>query len=96
MNRLMPLLMLAAETEEKINITPVLLRFIGKFFLIFAAVAVIAVLTPRLAKKIDDFRAAHAKPEAPEDPRCKAVRGPYDMPEPKDTEETQQKSDSSS
>lgn len=87
MNRLIPLLMLAEETEERINITPTLLRFIGKFFLIFAAVAVIAVLTPRLAAKIDAFREAHAKPAAPEDPRCKAVRGPYDMPEPKDSAE---------
>ena len=34
MNRIMPLLLLAAETEEKVNITPVLLRFIGKFFLV--------------------------------------------------------------
>lgn len=90
MNRIMPLLLLAAETEEKVNITPVLLKFIGKFFLIFAAVAVIAVLTPWLAKKVDAFREAHAKPAAPEDPRCKAVRGPYDMPEPKESEPEQE------
>ena len=90
MNRIMPLLLLAAETEEKVNITPVLLKFIGKFFLIFAAVAVIALLTPWLAKKIDAFRAAHAKPAVPEDPRCKAVRGPYDMPEPKKSEPEQE------
>ncbi len=90
MNRIMPLLLLAAETEEKVNITPVLLKFIGKFFLIFAAVAVIAVLTPWLAKKVDAFREAHAKPAVPEDPRCKAVRGPYDMPEPKESEPEQE------
>ena len=90
MNRIMPLLLLAAETEEKVNITPVLLKFIGKFFLIFAAVAVIAVLTPWLAKKVDAFREAHAKPAVPEDPRCKAVRGPYDMPEPKKSEPEQE------
>lgn len=90
MNRITPLLLLAAETEEKVNITPVLLKFIGKFFLIFAAVAVIAVLTPWLAKKVDAFREAHAKPAVPEDPRCKAVRGPYDMPEPKESEPEQE------
>ncbi|MBR3043456.1 MAG: hypothetical protein IKI45_03115 [Oscillospiraceae bacterium] len=90
MNRIMPLLLLAAETEEKVNITPVLLKFIGKFFLIFAAVAVIAVLTPWLAKKVDAFREAHAKPAVPEDPRCKAVRGPYDMSEPKKSEPEQE------
>ena len=90
MNRIMPLLLLAAETEEKVNITPVLLKFIGKFFLIFAAVAVIAVLTPWLAKKVDAFREAHAKPAVPADPRCKAVRGPYDMPDPKESEPEQE------
>ena len=86
MNRLLPLLMFAADPDEKVNITPVLIKFIGKFFLIFAAVAIIALLTPWLAKKIDAFREAHAKPAQPEDPRCKAVRGPYDMPEPKEPE----------
>ena len=30
--------------EESVNITPVLLKFAGKFFLIFAVVAIIAVL----------------------------------------------------
>ena len=83
MNLFLPLICLTADTEEKVNITPVLLKFTGKFFLIFAAVAVIALLTPWLAKKIDAFREAHAKPAVPDDPRCKAVRGPYDMPEPK-------------
>ncbi|HBI85384.1 MAG TPA: hypothetical protein DDX71_03720 [Ruminococcus sp.] len=74
-------LLLAAE-EEQVNITPVLLKFLGKFFLIFAAVAVIAVLTPWMAKKVDAFREKHHKEEPPEDPRCRQVRGPYDMPEP--------------
>ena len=87
MNRIMPLLMFAEETEEKVNITPILLKFTGKFFLLFAAVAVIALLTPWLAKKVDAFREAHAKPAAPEDPRCKQVRGPYDLPEPKEVPE---------
>ena len=89
MNLFLPLICLTADAEEKVNITPVLLKFIGKFFLIFAAVAVIALLTPWLAKKIDAFRDAHAKPAVPEDPRCKAVRGPYDMPEPKEPEQDQ-------
>ena len=89
MKWLLPLLCFAEDTEERVNITPVLLRFTGKFFLIFAAVAVIALLTPWLAKKIDTFREAHAKPAVPEDPRCKAVRGPYDMPEPKQKEPEQ-------
>ena len=80
----MQLVMLAEETEERVNITPVLLRFLGKFFLIFAAVAVIAILTPRLAKWVDDLRARGMKDAPPEDPRCKQVRGPYDMPEPKE------------
>ncbi len=75
--------LLAEQAEEQVNITPVLMKFIGKFFLIFAAVAVIAILTPYLAKKVDAVRERYAKPAAPEDPRCKAVRGPYDMPEPK-------------
>ena len=74
--------LLAEQAEEQVNITPVLIRFLGKFFLIFAAVAVIAILTPYLAKKVDAFRERHAKPAVPEDPRCKAVKGPYDMPEP--------------
>ena len=80
----MQLVMLAEETEERVNITPVLLRFLGKFFLIFAAVAVIALVTPRLAKWVDDLRARGMKDAPPEDPRCKQVRGPYDMPEPKE------------
>ncbi|HAM68461.1 MAG TPA: hypothetical protein DCP68_02445 [Ruminococcus sp.] len=80
----MQLVMLAEEAEERVNITPVLLRFLGKFFLIFAAVAVIAILTPRLAKWVDDLRARGMKDAPPEDPRCKQVRGPYDMPEPKE------------
>lgn len=79
--------MLAEQTEEQINITPILLRFTGKFFVIFAAVAVIAVLTPWLAKKVDALRARYSRPAPPEDPRCKAVKGPYDMPEPTDKPE---------
>ena len=81
------LMLLADNNAEMVNVTPVLMQFIGKFFVIFAVVAVIAVLTPALAKKIDAFRAKHEKPAPPEDPRCKQVRGPYDMPEPKENED---------
>ena len=81
----MKLLMILTENnEDMVNVTPVLVKFIGKFFVIFAVVAVIAVLTPRIAKGIDAFREKHEKPAPPEDPRCKALRGPYDMPEPKE------------
>ena len=76
---MMPLICFAE--EESVNITPILLRFMGKFFVIFAVVAVIAVLTPWMAKKVDALRAKHEKPKEPEDPRMKQVRGPYDMPE---------------
>ncbi|MCQ2417472.1 MAG: hypothetical protein MJ071_06640 [Oscillospiraceae bacterium] len=82
MNQLFILLAFAAENEEMVNITPVLLRFMGKFFLIFGVVALITVLTPWIAKKVDAFREKHSKPAIPEDPRCKAVRGPYDISEP--------------
>lgn len=75
------LLMLAESNDDMVNVTPVLMKFIGKFFVIFAVVAVIAVLTPRIAKGIDRLRAKYEKPAPPEDPRCKQVRGPYDMPE---------------
>jgi hypothetical protein len=77
-----PILLLAEQAEEQVNITPMLLKFTGKFFAIFAIVAVVTVLTPWMAKKVDAFREKHQKEAAPEDPRCKAVRGPYDMPEP--------------
>ena len=76
----------AENTEDMVNVTPVLMKFIGKFFVIFAVVAVIAILTPRMAKQVDAFREKHSKPAPPEDPRCKAVRGPYDMPEPREEE----------
>lgn len=80
-------LLLTAE-EEMVNVTPVLMKFIGKFFVIFAVVAVITLLTPKMAGWVDDFRAKHEKPAPPEDPRCKAVRGPYDMPEPPEEKES--------
>ena len=76
------LLLTALAEDEQVNITPILLRFGAKFLVIFTVVAVIAVLTPRMAKTVDRWRAKHEKPAAPEDPRCKAVKGPYDMPEP--------------
>ena len=68
------------ETGDMVNVTPVLTRFLWKFLVIFAVVGLIAVLTPRMAKWIDEFRAKHEKPAPPEDPRCAQVRGPYDMP----------------
>ena len=40
---------LLAEDGDMVNITPTLLRFGLKFLLIFAVVAVVAVLTPRMA-----------------------------------------------
>ena len=99
MTALAMLLYAAEEEEEKVNITPVLLKFIGKFFLIFAVIAVVAILTPRMAKKVDEIRAKQSA--GPEDPRCKAVRGPYDLPplpddekendtEPEETEEPEE------
>ncbi|MBR6107691.1 MAG: hypothetical protein IKQ39_06745 [Oscillospiraceae bacterium] len=82
MSVLTVLLAAAEETEERTNITPVLIKFGLKFLAIFAIVAVVTVLTPRMAKRVDALREKHRKPEQPEDPRCKAVKGPYDMPEP--------------
>jgi len=79
---IMQMMLAAEEQEERTNITPVLLKFGGKFLAIFAIVAVVTILTPRMAKWVDNLRERHRKPELPEDPRCKAVRGPYDMPEP--------------
>ena len=80
------LILLAESNDDMVNVTPVLMKFIGKFFVIFAVVAVIAVLTPRIAKGIDRLRAKYEKPAPPEDPRCKQVRGPYDMPEQKEND----------
>ena len=74
--------MLLMLEEEAVNVTPILTTFLWKFLVIFAVVAGVAVLTPRMAKWLDGFRAAHEKPQEPEDPRMKMVRGPYDMPEP--------------
>lgn len=74
--------MLFALADEMVNVTPALLRFLGKFFAVFGIVAVIGLLTPALAKKIDALRAARKKEDAPEDPRMKAVRGIYDAQDP--------------
>lgn len=81
-------MMLLMLEEESVNITPMLMTFFWKFLVIFAVVAGVAILTPRMAKWLDEFRAAHEKPQEPEDPRMKMVRGPYDMPEP-DAPETE-------
>lgn len=87
------LILLAESNDDMVNVTPVLMKFIGKFFVIFAVVAVIAVLTPRIAKGIDRLRAKYEKPAPPEDPRCKQVRGPYDMPEQKEDDASQAEPD---
>ncbi|MBR5372279.1 MAG: hypothetical protein IK130_08690 [Oscillospiraceae bacterium] len=84
------MILMMLEAEESVNITPMLTTFFWKFLVIFAVVTGIAILTPRLAKRIDEFRAAHEKPKEPEDPRMKMVRGPYDMPEPEDEKKEQE------
>ncbi len=73
------------ETEEEmVNITPTLIRFCVKFLLIFGVIALVTVLTPWLAKKVDAILAKLPKKEtSPEDPRCKAVKGIYDAQQPK-------------
>lgn len=88
MHRLMLFLLLtAAETEEEYtNITPTLLRFIAKFFIVFGVIAVVGVLTPWMAKKVDAMRAKHAKQQYQGDPRCAAVKSPYDLTPPEQTD----------
>lgn len=68
----------AAFADEMVNITPTMLRFLGKFFAVFGIVAVIGLLTPAIARKVDALRAAKGGKKTPEDPRMKAVRGIYD------------------
>lgn len=68
--------------ENMVNVTPVLLRFVGKFFAVFAIVAVIGIVTPALAKKVDALRAKRGGAVREEDPRMKDVKGIYDAQEP--------------
>ena len=70
--------------EDMVNVTPTLLRFIGKFFAVFAIVAVVGIVTPWLAKKIDALRQKNGKTAVPEDGRMKAVKGIYDAQEPEE------------
>lgn len=77
-------ILLMAEDEAYVNVTPTLLRFLLKFLAIFAVVAVVGVLTPWMAKKVDAFRSRHAKTQTPEDPRCAAVKGIYDADPPQE------------
>ena len=74
------LLMLAEEEAEYVNITPTLLKFAAKFFIVFAVIAIVGILTPWMAKKVDAMRAKHADrlKQYEGDPREKAVRGIYD------------------
>ena len=95
MHRLMLFLLLtAAETEEEyINITPTLLRFAVKFFIVFAVIAIVGILTPHMAKKVDAMRAKHAKQQYQGDPRCAAVKSPYDIAPPESADDTSEASD---
>lgn len=72
---------LTAFADEMVNVTPVLLRFLGKFFAVFGIVAVIGLLTPAMARKVDALRAKKQLTEQPDDPRLKEVRGIYDAQE---------------
>ncbi|MBQ5335062.1 MAG: hypothetical protein J6Z45_03855 [Oscillospiraceae bacterium] len=77
----------AAFEEEMVNVTSSLLRFVGKFFAVFAIIALIGILTPWMAKKVDALREKHRGRPAPEDPRMKAVKGIYDAQEPDEASE---------
>lgn len=81
-------LMLMEASEEMTNITPALLRFLGRFALVFVLIGVLAVLTPKIAAKIDEMRAHARASRAAEDPRCADVRGIYDLPPMSDTDES--------
>ena len=71
-------------TVETPDFITVLLKYGIVFLLIFAIVFLLAVLTPWMAKKVDAILLRFGKgnkESTPEDPRCKQVRGIYDMPE---------------
>ena len=79
-------LLLAEEEAEYVNVTPTLIRFLAKFFIVFAVIAVIGILTPWMAKKVDAMREKHAdriRKTAGDDPRFQEVRGIYDLTPPK-------------
>lgn len=78
------LLTAAAEETEYVNITPTLLRFAAKFFIVFAVIAIVGILTPAMAKKVDAMRAKHAKRQMLDDPRCAEVKSIYDTALPDD------------
>ena len=70
--------------EDYVNVTPTLLKFTAKFFVVFAVIALVGVLTPWMAKKVDAMReksAARTK-KYTEDPRAKEVRSIYDIAPP--------------
>lgn len=74
--------------ETNRDFMTVLLKYGLLFFLIFAIVFLLAVLTPWMAKQVDKIIARiKSKPQPEEDPRCAQVRGIYDMP-PMPREET--------
>ena len=80
-------LLLAEEEAEYVNVTPTLLRFAAKFFIVFAVIAVVGILTPWMAKKVDAMREKHAdrvKQITGDDPRADAVRSIYDPAPPKE------------
>lgn len=68
----------ADHAEGMTDITPMLI-FIGKFFVAFGLIALMAVLTPKIAAKVDKIRENH-KQKHPDDPNCSRVRGIYDLP----------------
>lgn len=73
------LLLLDARTEGMTDVTPDVLKFLGKFVVIFGLIALMAVLTPKIAAKVDEIR-AKTKEAHPDDVNCQKVRGIYDMP----------------
>lgn len=73
------LFLLDAQTEGMTDVTPDVLTFLGKFIVIFGLIALIAVLTPKIAAKVDAIR-AKTREAHPDDPNCQKVRGIYDMP----------------
>lgn len=77
------ILWLAEETapEGMTNVTPQLVNFLVRFLIVFGLIAVVGVLTPRIAAWIDAIREKHSKPKPPQDPREKQVRGIYDAQE---------------
>ncbi len=76
-------------TAENTDFMTVLLKYGFTFLLIFAIIFLLAVLTPWMAKKADAILLRFRKKDPmSEDPRCKQVRGIYDMPESDRTQET--------